>query len=59
MHVCLTRVLVTPVETASVSALLWPLMLHPVIKLASVYDGEPQRSVVSNQDVTLPVEQLQ
>ncbi len=48
-HVCLTHVLVTLVETASVSALPWPLMLNPVIKLASVYVGEPQRSAVSNQ----------
>lgn len=47
MHVCLTLVLVTLVETVSVSALLWLLMLNPVIKLASVYDGEAQRSAVS------------
>lgn len=52
MPVRLTPVLVTLVETVSVSALLWLLMLKPVIKLASVYDGEPQRSVVSNHDVT-------
>lgn len=50
MHVCLTHVHVTVVETVNVSALLWLLMLTPVIKLASVYDGEPPRSAVSNQN---------
>lgn len=47
--VCLTHVHVTVVETVNASALPWPLTLNPVIKLASVYDGEPLRSAVSNQ----------
>lgn len=55
-HVYLTHVLVTLVETARVSAVLWLLMLNPVIKLAFVYDGEPRRSAVSNQDETFHVE---
>lgn len=49
---CLTHVLVTLGETVSVSALLWLLMLSPAIKLASVYNGEPPRSVVSNENKT-------
>ncbi len=52
MHVCSTHVLVTLVETVSVSALLWPLMLNPVIKLVSVYSGEPPASAVSVHNET-------
>lgn len=57
-HVCLTHVLVTLVATANVSALPWPLMLNLVIKLAPVYDGEPLRSAVSNQDERFLIEKL-
>lgn len=49
-HVCLIHVPVTLEETVNVSALQLLPMLSPVIKLASVSNGEPPRSVVSIQD---------